>query len=170
MLRDYARSQEAPAELRENAIFWIGQTDGGEDFLRGLYDTLEDPELRERVLFSVAQSRSPENRAWLVERALDPTEDDEVRKSALFWAGQSGLSPAEVVRVYRTTDDPELREHAIFVLSQSGRDDRTAAVDAMMEIARTEEDPELKERAVFWLGQTDDPRVPEFLLELMRGG
>jgi hypothetical protein len=43
-------------------------------------------------------------------------------------------------------------------------------VDAMIEIARTEEDPELREQAVFWLGQTDDPRVPEFLLELIRGG
>jgi len=37
-----------------------------------------------------------------------------------------------------------------------------------MEIARTEEDPELKSRAIFWLGQSKDPRVPQFLLSLIR--
>ena len=170
VLRDYARRPDAPAELRENAIFWIGQNGGGEAFLRDLYGSLDDPELRERILFPVAQSRGPGAQAWLVERALDPSEDMEVRRAALFWAGQGGMSPDEIVRIYRTAEDPELREHAIFVLSQASGDDRTGAVDAMMEIARTEQDPELKERAVFWLGQSDDPRVPEFLLELIRGG
>ncbi|MEJ2541390.1 MAG: HEAT repeat domain-containing protein [Gemmatimonadota bacterium] len=170
VLREYARRPDAPAELRENAIFWIGQTGGGEAFLRDLYDGVDDPELRERILFSVAQTRSPENREWLVARALDPSEGPEVRQAALFWASQAGLPPSEVVRIYRTSEDRELREHAISVLGQSSAEDRTAAVDAMMEIARTEEDPELREQAVFWLGQTDDPRVPEFLLELIRGG
>lgn len=170
ILRDYARRDDAPRELRDNAIFWIGEKGGGEAFLRELYGTLDDPEMRERVLFSVAQSENAENRGWLMERAMDPTEDLEVRRSALFWAGQSGVSPAQVVQVYRTADDPELREHAVFVLSQASGADQAAAVDALMEIARTEEDPELKEQVVFWLGQSDDPRVAEFLLELIRGG
>ncbi len=39
-----------------------------------------------------------------------------------------------------------------------------------MEIARTETDPELRERVVVFLGQIDDPRVAEFLMELIRGG
>ena len=44
------------------------------------------------------------------------------------------------------------------------------AVDALIEIVRTEEDPELRERAGFWLGESDDPRVAEILLEIIRGG
>lgn len=170
VLRDYAGRPDAPAELRENAIFWIGQHGGGQDFLMELYGTIEDAELRERILFSVAQSRDPESRSWLMGRAMDPAEDMEVRRAALFWAGQSGAGPEEILRVYRSASDPELREHAVFVLSQASGPERAAAVDALMEIARTEEDPELKERAVFWLGQSDDPRVPDFLLELIRGG
>jgi hypothetical protein len=39
-----------------------------------------------------------------------------------------------------------------------------------MEIARTEQDADLREQAIFWLGQSNDPRVPEFLLGLIRGG
>ena len=36
-----------------------------------------------------------------------------------------------------------------------------------MEIARNETDPELRKKALFWLGQSGDPRVAEFLLEVM---
>ena len=42
-------------------------------------------------------------------------------------------------------------------------------LDFLMEVARTEEDDELKQRAIFWLGQSNDPRVPDFLLSLIRG-
>ena len=45
-----------------------------------------------------------------------------------------------------------------------------AAVDQLMEIARNEEDSELTKNAIFWLGQSDDPRVAEFLLEIIRRG
>ena len=170
ILQDYARRPDAPADLRENAIFWLGQNADGDAFLRELYGSLEDPELRERVLFSVSRSPGPESQAWLMERAMDTSEDIEVRRSALFWAGQGGATPSEILQVYRTAQDAELRGHAIFVLSQSSGPDQAEVVDAMMEIARTEEDPELKEQAVFWLGQSDDPRVAEFLLGLIRGG
>jgi hypothetical protein len=44
------------------------------------------------------------------------------------------------------------------------------AVDALIEIVRTEEDAKLPARAVFWIGESDDPRVAELLLEILRGG
>ena len=87
---------------------------------------------------------------------------------ALFWAGEAGMSSDEVLQIYRTAEDPELREQAIFVLTQVADD--AEAVDALMEVARSEENPELRQRAIFWLGESDDPRVPEFLMEILRGG
>lgn len=170
VLEGYARRADAPMELRESAIFWLGQRRGSLTFLQDLYGTLTEPELREKVLFAVSQSGDASRVRWLLDRAADTSEELEVRENALFWAGQAGAPPSELVRVYRTAQDPELREQAIFVLSQARGDQATAAVDALMEIARTEEDAELKERAVFWLGQSRDPRVAEFLLELIRGG
>ncbi len=167
ILRDYAGRADVPTELRRNAIHWIGQRPGSAEFLRSLYNSVDDREIREQVLFAVSQSRSDESRAWLLERALDTSEDTEVRKNALFWAGQTGAPTADVLRIYRTAEDVELREQAIFVLAQTRS---TEAVDAMMDIARNEETRELKERAIFWLGQSRDPRVAEFLLELIRGG
>ena len=60
-----------------------------------------------------------------------------------------------------------MKEQVIFVASQMGE---TEAVDFLMEIASSERDKELRERAIFWLGQSNDPRIPDFLLALIRGG
>ena len=170
-LRDVAERADMPRDLRENAIFWIGQSSsaGGAGYLMELYGRLDDEELKESVLFGVSQSSGEEARAWLVERAMDPTESVELRNNALFWAGQSGaLGLAELRALYGTlgADEQELKEQVVFVASQQSG---TEAVDFLMDIARTETDSELRENAIFWLGQSNDPRVPEFLLQLIRG-
>ena len=57
-----------------------------------------------------------------------------------------------------------MKEQLIFVYSQRRE---TKAVDKLMEIARTEQDRELRKKAVFWLSQSRDPRVADFLLEVI---
>jgi HEAT repeat protein len=161
------RRDDAPPELREKAIFWLGQHQAPENhvFLRELYTSLESTELKERVLFAVAQNHAPENGAWLMERAIDQSESIELRKRALFWAGQAGdLDVAQLDRLYSTMDDEEMRAQVIFVASQRNN---PAAVDLLMRIAENDPNEELQSKAVFWLGQTGDPRVPEFLLKLI---
>ncbi len=168
ILLAYARGSDQPIEIREQAIFWLGQQHDAGSALRELWGSLDTaPELKEQVLLAVSQERTPDATAWLVARATDPREDEEIRKTALFWAGESGITVGELLGIYGSSTDAELREQAIFVISQSKT---TEAVDALMNIAREEEDPELKEQAIFWLGQSRDPRVAEFLLELIRGG
>jgi len=168
VLREYAERADAPSELRENAIFWLGQSPEGSGYLRGLYDRVDDPELRENIIFGVAQGGSEADGAWLLERALDDAEDIEVRKNALFWAGQMGMEIGQLADLYASVEDVEMKEQVIFVLSQSR--DRTEAVTQLMAIARDEEDSELKQNALFWLGQMDDPRIADFLLEILRSG
>ncbi len=167
-LVEYARRNDGSAELRARAIFWLGQR-GDEvsiEVLRSLYADLESDELREKILFSVAQSGSEEAADWLLDRALDSSESTELRKNAVFWLGQAGAPAGRLLEIYEELDDLEVREHVIFALSQS---DSEAALDALLRIARTEENTELRQRAVFWLGQKDDPRVQELLLEIIRG-
>jgi HEAT repeat protein len=170
ILRSYAERTDVPDELRENAIFWIGQSSGagGAQYLIELYDRLDSEDLKESAIFGIAQSSDDAAAAWLLERAMDVGEPMELRENALFWAGQMGaLDGAALREIYRTVADAEMKEQAIFVASQDGS---TEMVDLLMEIARTEQDADLRENAIFWLGQTDDPRVPEFLLALIRGG
>ncbi|NIN11484.1 MAG: tetratricopeptide repeat protein [Gemmatimonadales bacterium] len=169
-LRQYVERDDVPEDLQENAIFWLGQSRSGENqaFLRRLYQRLRGDELRERVIFALAQHRSEENRRWLMDLALNPDESMEMRKKALFWAGQSGRVPiADLVRLYDSMDDREMREQLVFVYSQ--RREREA-VDKLMDIARADPDCELRKKAVFWLGQSKDSRVADFLLELINEG
>jgi len=165
ILRSYAEREDLPAELRENVIFWLGQKRGGGEYLRSLWNRVQDPELKESILFGVAQQDTQESRAWLVERAMDPSEDTEVRENAIFWAGQSGaFSLQELRELFQVFQDPELKEQVIFVASQRGDSE---AVDFLMEVAEDAENGEVREQAIFWLGQSDDPRVPEFLLRII---
>jgi len=170
ILRSYAERADVPLELRENAIFWIGQNPeaGGAQYLMDLYPRLEDDELKERAIFGISQTSSTDARVWLLQRVRDRRESIELRKNALFWVGQmGGLRAIELQDLYDTLDDLEMKEQLIFVASQMGE---AEAVDFLMEIAANERDKDLRERALFWLGQSNDPRVPDFLLAIIRGG
>ena len=166
ILRGVARSDSMPNDVREKAIFWIGQRRSTENatFLRELYTRLRDEELKEKVLFSVSQMRGEGNEKWLTDIATDSRESIEMRKKALFWAGQGGMSATDLVAMYDRLTDVEMKDQTIFVLSQ--KRDR-AAVDKLMSIAKTEKDRELRKKAVFWLSQSRDPRVAEFLESLI---
>ncbi len=91
-------------------------------------------------------------------------ESVEIRKKALFWAGQSGVGIAEIVPLYNRLTDRDMKEQVIFVLSQR-RD--PAAVDKLLDIAKNDKDSDLRKKAIFWLGQSKDPRVQQFLLDLI---
>lgn len=169
ILKGYVKRTNAPTELRGEAIFWLGQQRGAEtsEFLKETFPTLNDDELREKVIFSLAQRRNEENAQWLLARAKDRRLKAELRKSALFWAGQSGASTKDLSEIYDSSpDDAELREQVIFALSQQQRRD-ASAIDKLIAIARTEPDAKLRKSALFWVGQSKDPRVAALLEEII---
>ncbi len=121
-------------------------------------------DLKERIIFSLSQMRSDENTRWLMDLALNQREDVDLRKKALFWAGQSGADIADLVRLYDRTTDKDMKEQLIFVYSQ--RHD-SAALDKMIDIARHETDKDLRQKAIFWLGQSRDPKAVQALLDII---
>lgn len=164
-LRAIAERKDMPRGIREKAIFWLGQSEsGGGEYLRGLYARLDDDELKDKVIFGVAQSGSAEDRRWLLDVAKDPKGTVELRKKAVFWLGQAGGSGTELASLYGSLTEQELKEQVIFALSQL---DGPAAVDQLMEIARKDKDPEMRKKAIFWLGQSDDPRASQFIEQLL---
>lgn len=165
LLRSYAAGGNS-ADMQEKAIFWIGQQNSPDNaaFLRGLYPRLGTPRLKERTLFALSQMKGQDNDRWLMNIATNDNEPLEMRKKALFWAGQGGAPIGELVSLYNRMPDRQMREQLIFVYSQ--RSDR-AAVDKLIEIARREQDPALRKKALFWLGQSKDPRATQVLLEVI---
>ena len=167
ILRAYAERREAPIEMRQKAIFWLGQQRSAENaqYLRALYARLESGDLKENVLFSLSQMGGADNYRWLMDIALSQNEDIEIRKKALFWAGQGrSVDIADLVRLYDSMKDTEMREQLIFVYSQRRE---PAALDKLFAIGRSDPDRELRKKAIFWIGQSRDPRAAQFLQELI---
>ena len=168
ILRDFAERESENEELREQAIFWLGQKRSEENanYLKGLYTRVKKDALKEKIIFSLSQQRAFGNSEWIMNIALDSKESTEMRKQALFWAGQNGGATTEsFAALYDKMTDPELKEQLIFVFSQRGRDSK--AVDKLMDIAKNDKDREMRSKAVFWLGQSRDPRAVKFLEDLI---
>lgn len=165
-LREFAGREGTSDELRGQAIFWLGQRKSAEntEFLRSLYSRLRNNELKDKILFSLSQQRGVGNDQWLMNVAVNASEPIELRKQALFWAGQSGTSLDQLIQFYSRMRETEMRDQMIFVFSQRNS---PQAVDKLLDIAKNDPNPELRKKALFWLGQSRDPRVQQFLLDLI---
>jgi TolA-binding protein len=167
-LRAYVERKDAPEEMREKAVFWLGQSNDTENpaFLRTVYGRTGNDALKQKILFALSQSRGRENQQFLLDVARNKNETIEVRKQALFWAGQSGtVGTSDLTSLYATMPDREMREQIIFVLSQRNND--PTAMDKLIDIARKDPDPELRKRALFWVGQSKDPRATQLLQDIL---
>lgn len=163
-LRQIAQAPNVSEEVRGDAIFWLGQRGSADDmdFLRTLYPKLTDRDLKDKVLF--AASRHKGNAAWLLDIAQDPKESTELRKQALFWAGQGGVSAEQLVALYDKTSDREMKKQLVFVYQQRGTG---AAFDKLLDIARNEKDVEIRKDAIFWVSRSKDPRAVKLLEDLI---
>jgi len=151
--------------VRAHAVFSLGQ--GGNDdpaqirYLQSIFPRTSN-RMKEQIFLTMGQEKSG-GYTWLLEKARDRNESIDVRKKALFWAGQNDETPTrELAAAYRSATDESLKEHAIFVLSQ--RKDE-AAVDELMRIAQSDPDRQMRAKAMFWLGQSDDPRVAKMIAD-----
>jgi len=167
MLRAHLERQGVPDEVKENIIFWLGQKRSPENarYLEEFYAKTTSEALKEKILFSLSQMSLAENAQWLLGIAQNEKETVDLRKNALFWAGQMKQVPfADLAALYGTVQQHEIKEQLVFVYSQR---DEPEALDKLMDIAKTETDPDLRKTAIFWLGQSHDPRVADFLLEII---
>jgi HEAT repeat protein len=167
-LREYASRDDAGAHLREQAIFWLGQrrSDENAQFLRQLFAKTSNEETKNKILFSLSQTRNAGNEQWLLDQAVNAKNSMDVRKQALFWVGQSGgLDVVKLGELYDKGSEEDFKDQVIFVLSQRGKSPE--AVDKLIDIAKNEKNRELRKKAIFWLGQSHDPRAVKALQELI---
>jgi HEAT repeat protein len=168
LVRTIAADDRESETLRGAAIFALGQGDEatGADqlFLRNLFARLTSERLKDRVLMGVSQHESEDGARWLLAQARDDKQPIEVRRKAVFWAGQGHATVADLTSLYASTTESRLREHIIFVLSQKGEE---SATTALFTIARSDADHDMRKKALFWLAQKDDPRVTKLITDLV---
>ncbi|MFL5563423.1 MAG: HEAT repeat domain-containing protein [Gemmatimonadaceae bacterium] len=167
-LRAYAESS-APEELRAKAVFWLGQssrrTPENTAFLQSLFDKTNSEEIQNAIIQAMSETPGDEGSKWMLSIVQNSKQPVEVRKKALFWAGQRhGLDINTLLALYPKLDDQDLKEHFIFVLSERRE---AAATDKLIEIAKTDKDVEMRKKALFWLAQKNDPRAKQLLMEII---
>jgi hypothetical protein len=86
-----ARDTEIRAETRRQAVFWLGQA-AGDEAAKGLdslaADSGGDIEIRKQAVFALSQRPADEGVPILM-RIARSSRHPELRKTALFWLGQS---------------------------------------------------------------------------------
>ncbi|HEX7980672.1 MAG TPA: HEAT repeat domain-containing protein [Gemmatimonadaceae bacterium] len=167
VVRTVAANDKETDAVRKSAIFALSQGEpskADEAFLESLFNRVESETLKDRVLFSVSQRRDNEGTRWLLAKARDDQQPIEVRRKAVFWAGQGDAKVADLKALYTATSERRLREHVIFVLSQRNEE---AATNALIEIVRNDADRDMRKKALFWLAQKDDPRVRQLITDLV---
>lgn len=138
----------------------VGTREAVEYFLE-LARTAESRVARDAIL-PVALADSVTVAPSLITLARDRDRPVELRKQALFWAGQVGEeSVLEPVRAIANDDSEEesMRKQATFVLSQLPDG---AGLTTLMDMARNGKSMPVRKQALFWAGQGGAP-TPELL-------
>ncbi|MEP6999290.1 MAG: HEAT repeat domain-containing protein [bacterium] len=193
-LRRFAEQTRIPTELRVRAVYYLtqGRRTGSSDeseFLHTLFSKTASPELREAIIQGIANQRTADRTPWLLGLARDKNLEIETRKRALYYAGQTpccsavpqvaradsgmkgatvptyGLELKDVLPLYEEFNgQPEMQEQMLYVYAQRRE---TEVTDKLLQIAKSEKNPELRKKTISWLSQRKDPRVKQFLLDLI---
>jgi hypothetical protein len=184
-LRKFAEQANIPTDLRVRAVYYIAQgrrTGDEAEYLRTLFNKTASPEIREAIIQGVANQRTPDRTSWLLGIARDRNQEIEIRKKALYYAGQAPccngsfgqtsnvpsytLELKDLLPLYdEFNGQQEMQEQMLYVYAQRRE---TEATDKLLAIAKAEKNPELRRKAVSWLAQRKDPRVKQFLLDLLK--
>jgi HEAT repeats len=91
-----ARDDNRPRQTKQQALFWIGQAAADKvspPEMRDKRRGSDEEEIKKQAVFALSQRRKDESVPALI-RVARENRDPEVRKSALFWLGQTGDSRA----------------------------------------------------------------------------
>ena len=196
-LREIALDENAPDELRSDALQWYasGQgksSDEGLAFLKDMYGKSDRPRLKERVLQQIAARRTDESREFLVVIATNPRESMDIRRMAVSVIGNNSMwASARVTGMLTGTGASSAAGNATAALSTTAAQLTTiyekspdveirrqvlsslsslrenAGVDKLIDVARHEKNPELRKAAVSMLSRTKDPRALALLQEII---
>jgi HEAT repeat protein len=167
-LRRAVEDERLPEELRGEAVFWLGNSPSNTnlDYFKTLFRKTKSEELRSKVVQAVSKTPTPEAMNWLLDVAKDKSYDTETRKNAIFWAAQrKSFDFDQLATIYsQAKGDEEIQHQVLFVYSQRRE---PAAVDKLMDVAKNDPSVDNRKQALFWLGQKNDPRIRQFIRDLI---
>ena len=111
------------------------------------------------AISAIGMHRDPAADAAL-DRLSAPSQDEETRRQAAFWLGNSrGRHGYEsLVRILKEDPSDRVREHAVFALTQSKE---PQAIPTVVATAREDKSPRVRQQALFWLAQRAERGISE---------
>ena len=168
-LSSIAKDQSEDLENRENSLMALSQVGNDEKSLNIYLEILQnknDTALYETALYALARLESPASEKALLSLITGNSLDEELKSQALFAASHHDGLPLSVLKgVFDAAQSEDLKLQVCHMLSR--HQDKEGAVVLMLELARTEINPEVKQGMVYWLGNFDDPRVLDYLVEVL---
>ena len=151
-------------DIREDAIFWMGQArveETGSALKDILFDD-DDPDIREHAAFSYAESGADDVVAVLTRQGREDRDPD-VRTHAWFWLAQTGADDVEdvILDAIRNDSDDDVREDAVFALSELPESRAVTALAIVLEDKSLGRD--IREQALFWLAQSESAAAFEYI-------
>ena len=154
-----ALTGKLPDQLRENAAFWLGNSQAPEAVSILSKTAVDDRsrDVREKAVFGLYMVESEAAVDTLIHLARKAP-DTEVRKKSIFWLGQKAAKKSAAVLgdIAQNDSKTDIQKSAIFALSQlpDGQ-----GVPRLIKIAKTHRSLDVRKKALFWLGQSEDPRA-----------
>ena len=148
-------------KMREDALFWLGQSRGerGARFITRVMESDPDVEIRKKAIFSLSQSPV----SWVTDNLIRLSREDrsaDVRGEGLFWLAQRDdpKAPDAIMQAIEKDPEMEVRKKGVFALTQLHG---SRGVPLLIEVGRKTRDREVRKEALFWLTQSDDPAAFE---------
>ena len=153
--------------FKKMPILWLGsaQNEQSIELLKLLYQKTAVTKRQEELIAAIALHQTPDLVIPFLKRIVESEQETELRKSAVFWLGQTQEPQAMkyLVEVIHKAEPVELRKSAVFSLSQM---DFPEADQALMDIATQVENREARMEAIFWIGQEGFDNAPKFLEQI----
>jgi len=155
-----------PEALRASVIRGLGReyaTGRDIELLRSRFPSLSSTS-KQAVLSVLAEQGGAANLQWLLGVATSADETPELRARAIEAVQKAGATATQLGRLYEQALDRRGKEAAVNGLFRHG--DRQS-VDRLIQIAKSETDVTVRRSVINRLGRLENPRVKEFLKELV---
>lgn len=156
------------AELREQAVFILGQHESDQtlDLMLDVVRNDPEPDVKAQAAFWLTQVNDPRAIDATISILEDPNLDEDLKGQALFALGQTDDPRAgQILRDYasRSDVDPEIRGMAVHGLAQHPSPENAALLKQMFNDV---DDPEVREQILFALTQMPDAVDGDWLLAI----
>ena len=150
-IMDVARNEREAVDLRDRAIRVIGEDMNDADRLRGLYPSLSNPDLKDRVVRTAAEEGTQASLQWVEAIAENPNEPADVRDRAIRGLGEQGQT-SYLRRMYARLDATDLKDRVLRALGEAGGAENLGFVRQVA--LEPKENADLRDRALRTLDES----------------